>query len=382
MFQHVIVPLDGSAIAEKALEYGTGIARCFGARLTLVRAYQGDEQAARTLAMMQAAPGPDGMLDPATVNAVTDAQREEEAQARAYLDQHAHTLSGSGLNVATELVDAPTADAICNLANREPASLVVMCTHGRGGLERLVFGGTAQDVVKGCNAPVLLVRVDESLITDEGQDLSDDINIGADVIGTDGKLGEVRRVIADTGHNRITDLVVKHGGLFGGNERVVPLGHVTRVAGGQVFVNLDTRSFESLDTFAQDRYNAAGEDWPVPDRIQRQDWLLRAAAAEGPMGAFGAPPSDTTPETRPRPADILRPAIAEGMDVIDSTGRKVGEVGEFSIAAESGAPTRITLRRGFIFKQDTELPLEWVQALGDEGVVLKVEKEAVEALGR
>ena len=381
MFQHVIVPLDGSALAEKALEYGTGIARCFGARVTLVRAFQGDEQAARTLAMMQAVPGPDGMLDPATVNAVTDAQRAEEAEARAYLDERARTLSASGISVATELVDAPPVDAICNLANREPASLVVMCTHGRGGLERLVFGGTAQDVVKGCNAPVLLVRVDESLITDEGQDLSDDINIGADVIGTDGKLGEVRRVIADTSHNRITDLVVKHGGLFGGGERVVKLGSVARVAGGQVFVNLDARSFESLDTFAQDRYSAAGEDWPVPERIQRQDWLLRAAAAEGPMGAM-ATPRPAPPSSTPRPpADMLRPAISEGMDVVDVSGRKVGEVGEFSIAADSGLPTRITLRRGFIFKQDTELPLEWVQALGDEGVVLRVEKEAVESLG-
>lgn len=381
MFQHVVVPLDGSNVAEKALEYGTGIARCFGARLTLVRAFQGSEQAARTLAMMQAAPGPDAMLDPVTVNAITDAQRAEEAEARAYLDEQARTLSASGLAVAVELVDAPPVDAICNLANREPATLVVMCTHGRGGLERLVFGGTAQDVVKGCNAPVLLVRVDESLITDEGQDLSDDINVGADVIGTDGKLGEVHRVIADAGHDRITDLVVKHGGLFGGPERVMPLGHVTRVAGGQVFVDLDGQSFQALDSFAQDRYRAAGADWPGPDRIQRQDWLLRAVASEGPTGALGTPPRDSVPDTRPRPADMMRPAIAEGMDVVDVSGRKVGEVGEFSIAADSGVPTRITLRRGFIFKQDTELPLEWVQALGDAGVVLKVEKEAVEALG-
>jgi uncharacterized protein YrrD len=228
---------------------------------------------------------------------------------------------------------------------------------------------------------VLLVRVDESLITEDGQDLSDDINIGADVIGADGKLGEVHRVIADAGHNRITDLVVKRGGLFGGEERVVPLGHMTRVAGGQVFVDLDTRGFEALDTFAEDRYRAAGEDWPVPERIQRQDWLLSAVAAEGPMAAMGTPPRLATPERRPRPADMLRPAITEGMDVVDASGRKVGEVGEFSIAPDSGTPTRITLRRGFIFKQDTELPLEWVQALGDEGVVLKVEKEAVEALG-
>jgi nucleotide-binding universal stress UspA family protein/sporulation protein YlmC with PRC-barrel domain len=381
MFQHVVVPLDGSALAEKALVYGVEMARCFGARLTLLRAYQGDEQAARTLAMMQAAPGPDGMLDPATVNAVTDAQRGAEAEARAYVDEQARALRASGLDVTAELVDAPPAEAIGAVARREPNSLVVMSTHGRGGLERLVFGGTAQEVVQGCHVPVLLVRVDEALITEQGQDLSNDITIGAEVIGADGTLGEVRRVIADTAHNHITDLVVKRGGLFGGEERVIPLGHVTRVTGGQVFVDMDTHGFEALETFTEQHYRAAGDAWPVPDRIPRQDWLLRVTAAEGPMGAMTTPPT-SLPTPRPAPpADLTRPAITEGMAVFDASGRKIGEVGALSIAPESGMPTRITVRRGLIFKQDTELPVEWVQAFGDEGIVLNVEKEHVEALG-
>jgi nucleotide-binding universal stress UspA family protein/uncharacterized protein YrrD len=379
MFQRVIAPLDGSQLSEKALAYAAEIARRFGARITLLRAFEGAERSARTLAMMQAGPGPDGMLDPTTVEAVTEAARAEQSEARAYLDDRARELQARGLDVDVLLVDAPPAEAITRAAHSEPQTLVVMSTHGRGGLGRVVFGSTAQEVVQHCYAPVLLVRAVESAITESGADISSQLSIGAEVIGTVGKLGEVHRLLVDASSNRVTDIVVKHGFLFG-TERIVPLAHVTRVEGGAVFVDLDERGLEAMDSFAEDRYRAPGKDYPLPGRLDRNAYLLNAVAAEGPMAAMAPLPTEIPPAAQTPPADMQRPAIAEGMDVLDVDGRKVGEIGAFSVAPENGIPTHLTLRRGLLFKQDIELPIDWVQELGDEGVVLKVTKDQVEAL--
>jgi sporulation protein YlmC with PRC-barrel domain len=68
------------------------------------------------------------------------------------------------------------------------------------------------------------------------------------------------------------------------------------------------------------------------------------------------------------------------MAVVSADGEKVGEVGDISIAADSGTLTRVTLKRGMLFKHETEIPVAWVRDLGHEGVLLNVLKAEVEAL--
>src|SRR5215216_215932 len=168
MFSRVIVPLDGSDVAEKALEYGSEIARRFEARLVLLQAYAGQEQSTRMLAMLPAEPA-GGAIDPRAIQMVEDTARLAEKEARDYLDRTAQTYTASGLTVDTVLVDDTAADAIVNEANREAGGLVVMCTHGRGGLGRLVFGSTAQDVLHRVQSPLLLIRVYKSADLVEGR---------------------------------------------------------------------------------------------------------------------------------------------------------------------------------------------------------------------
>ncbi|HEY7293735.1 MAG TPA: PRC-barrel domain-containing protein, partial [Dehalococcoidia bacterium] len=76
-----------------------------------------------------------------------------------------------------------------------------------------------------------------------------DVTIGAEVRGSDGKLGDVHRVIVDARTGHVTDLVVKHGFLFG-NERVVPLSSVTKVENGVVYLDTDKEAFERFHGFA------------------------------------------------------------------------------------------------------------------------------------
>lgn len=210
-----------------------------------------------------------------------------------------------------------------------------------------------------------------------------EIAIGADVVGKDGKLGEVQRVIVDARSNHVTDLVVKHGFLWG-NERVVPLSCVAGVTDGAVRLDMDEAHFKTLNGFAPDHYHAPDPDYIGPPGFDHGEFLLDTAVASGSAAglgpASGAPPLGYPGGEQVTPDNMARPAYAKGMDVLDALGEKVGEVHEFAVDASSGKLTRLVLRRGFLLHHDTELPLAWVENLGDEGVLLNVGKAQVEQL--
>src|SRR5262245_9495745 len=132
----VMVPLDGSAFAERAVTYAAGLARAAGGRLLLVRAslsyrYELEGVAAAT------------PLDP---------------PAKAELDQAAERARAFALPVEAHLVPgADAADALVAAAGQLGADLIVMSTHGRGGVSRLVMGSVATGVVQHAVVPVLLV---------------------------------------------------------------------------------------------------------------------------------------------------------------------------------------------------------------------------------
>jgi nucleotide-binding universal stress UspA family protein/uncharacterized protein YrrD len=381
MFERVIVPLDGSEVAEKALEYGAEIARRFGARLVLVRAYAGPEQSTRMIALIPAEPA-GGAVDPRAIQMMEDSARQAERDAKAYLAAKATALADGGLAVDTVSADDSPTDLILAAANREPGALVVMCTHGRGGLSRLVFGSTAQDVLAKLRTPVLLIRVYVAGNLDEGGARSMDISIGADVIGTEGKLGEVHRVIVDARTDTVTDLVVKHGFVFG-RERIVPLSHVTKVENGVIHLDLDQKHFEIMDGYTDDRYRAPDPNYVGPPGFRNQDFLMDVTVAEGPqMGLAGGP---TPPLGFPggqqiSPDDMARPDVSSGTPVLDVDGHEIGHVDEMSFDSGTGAPTRLRLKSGFVFKRETDIPVSMIRDITDDGVMLNVSKADVEKL--
>jgi nucleotide-binding universal stress UspA family protein len=74
----------------------------------------------------------------------------------------AQRLRSRGLAASPEQHEEPAADVIVRRARKLDASVIVMTIHGRGGLERLVFGSTADAVLRHAPCPVLLVRVGEA----------------------------------------------------------------------------------------------------------------------------------------------------------------------------------------------------------------------------
>jgi nucleotide-binding universal stress UspA family protein len=144
MFARILVPLDGSEFAERALAPAEELSRLTGARLHLIRVVD----------LSQANYGM--ALAYSTLPAQVFATELEEA--RTYLDGVRQSLISRGHAVTTEVRRGKSAREIA--AATRPGDMVVMTTHGRAGATRWLFGSVAEDVVRHVAVPVLLVRLE------------------------------------------------------------------------------------------------------------------------------------------------------------------------------------------------------------------------------
>jgi nucleotide-binding universal stress UspA family protein len=135
----LLVPLDGSRLAEATLPAAERLATAFGAGVVLLHVL---ERGARS-----------------TVHG--DRHLTDRATAEQYLRGIADDLRSRGLAVSFHVHDVPQGDVAASVAEhgaQEPADLIVLCTHGRGGVRDFLWGGIAQQVLRRGTTPVLLVR--------------------------------------------------------------------------------------------------------------------------------------------------------------------------------------------------------------------------------
>jgi nucleotide-binding universal stress UspA family protein len=144
MYTRILVPLDGSSLSELALPNAEEMARLTGAPLSLV--YVVDLNRLDHFGMEELV-GSDGLADQLQV---------AERAATTYLTAIAHTLEGKGLRttIHTRCGD-PTRELV---AATQPGDLIIMATHGRGGVTRTLLGSVAESVARRSLVPVLLVR--------------------------------------------------------------------------------------------------------------------------------------------------------------------------------------------------------------------------------
>jgi nucleotide-binding universal stress UspA family protein len=137
--ERILVPLDGSDLAEAALETA----------LELV-----SEQPSALLVLLRAAEAP----APAAADRMEERARLVR-EAETYLNGVAAGLREGGISrVKTCVWCGPAAPTIVEAAESEQASLIVMTSHGRGGLGRMIFGSVVESVLRGTRTPILVVR--------------------------------------------------------------------------------------------------------------------------------------------------------------------------------------------------------------------------------
>ena len=146
--EHMLVPLDGSALAERVLEHATTLGRATQARYTLLQVIT-----------------PEFIGYGTELYAMSMENRfieELQTRAQAYLERVALPLRADGLKVETATAVDLAGTGILNYAQEHAVDLIALATHARTGLARLMLGGVADKVIRGATVPVLLYRPPES----------------------------------------------------------------------------------------------------------------------------------------------------------------------------------------------------------------------------
>ena len=148
MYRSIVVPLDGSKSAEAALPIAESIARRSGASLEIVRSHELFE--------------PERPADCWTPRYDPGEDAAYQVQEQAYLDTTVHTLEEkSSISVKAALVSGAVVSGVLKRARASAADLIVMATHGRGPVGRLVLGSVADKLLRHAAIPILLVRCGE-----------------------------------------------------------------------------------------------------------------------------------------------------------------------------------------------------------------------------
>lgn len=148
MIDHILVPLDGSSLAERAIPHLPAVARPFKSRITLLRVMSRDHS--------------DGIgrrIDP------LDWQMRE-AEARAYLNRMADNLREIDLDVDHTLLEGEAATRILEYAQNENVDLIILSTHGVSGLTSWNISSVVQKTVNRVHKPTMIVRAYQALPDD------------------------------------------------------------------------------------------------------------------------------------------------------------------------------------------------------------------------
>lgn len=141
----ILLPTDFSDCGNYALSYAASLARTFGASIICVHVVE----------PMVPTVGYSGMTEPLPIADITD-QLEHSAERE--LPKLAEREEVAGLEVEEVIVHGEAASEIVRVAKERNVDLIVVSSHGRTGLGRILFGSTAEAVVRHASCPVLVVK--------------------------------------------------------------------------------------------------------------------------------------------------------------------------------------------------------------------------------
>ena len=146
MYQHVVVPLDGSELAECVLPHVEAVATgCSVSRVTLVR----------VITPIRLYGGVESHISPEERHRL---EKDSMKLAATYLEEKAQSLREAGVVVDCMVLFGNVVEELVDYLEEHEADLVVIATHGRSGVSRLFLGSVADRVLRASPVPVLMVR--------------------------------------------------------------------------------------------------------------------------------------------------------------------------------------------------------------------------------
>ena len=146
MYQHIMVPLDGSELAECVLPHVRTIALgCDVVKVTLVRVVE----------PLHIRGGLEVRIPP------EQKQRLEKRgmdRARDYLEQIVKSLKETGVAAQSEVLHGDVVDKLIDYTNMNEVDLIIISTHGRSGVSRWVWGSVTDRILRAAGVPVTMIR--------------------------------------------------------------------------------------------------------------------------------------------------------------------------------------------------------------------------------
>jgi nucleotide-binding universal stress UspA family protein len=144
----IVVPLDGSEIAARALPVASEVAKQLAVPVHVIRAVD-------AASVLPIAPGVFGAAPAVDAEVADQIWQEAEAEARSTVTTAVSRLEAEGVDASGAIVDGSPFFAISEVI--EPGDLLILTSHGRGGVRRWLLGSVAEKLVREADAPVMLV---------------------------------------------------------------------------------------------------------------------------------------------------------------------------------------------------------------------------------
>jgi nucleotide-binding universal stress UspA family protein len=140
MYKRILVPLDGSELAEQALPHAIFIAECIDAELVLLRVIE---------------PFPSAGMVPAS--SIKSVKSQARTWAREYFEEITPKVRAKGVPVRTEILEGRPGLTITQYAVENQIDMIVICSRGRTGLTRWLLGSVADRILRGTTVPVFMI---------------------------------------------------------------------------------------------------------------------------------------------------------------------------------------------------------------------------------
>lgn len=212
------------------------------------------------------------------------------------------------------------------------------------------------------------------------------IELGAKVSTADGKeIGTIEKLILDPDGGDVHAVVVRKGLLFG-RDVEVELDDIVGQRDGTARIRYTESELDRLETFHEGSYTtpppersteyASGYGYPAASLLWPSRWSGPVSGEPYGHDAVGAVADEVAALHRQQ--DLGNAVIEEGSTVKSRDGEKLGEVHRLVFEAESGRPTRLVIRKGFLFTEDVEVPVGLISSVDDDVVYLDVRHDEIE----
>ncbi len=169
MYSQILIPLDGSELSENAIPHAQGLAKTYGATVHLLQVFTrnpsgGHAQGQGPGGEASVGGRPEGGVpsrlsgsNPRTLELSRQLREAQIEEAQEYLEHVATQLKNEGIGVKTALHEGAPHEHIAEYARQQGIDLIVMSTHGHGGVKRFFMGSTTDRVIRSGEAHVLVV---------------------------------------------------------------------------------------------------------------------------------------------------------------------------------------------------------------------------------